>query len=138
MVISGGIPAVPKNRNSRNSVLNPSAEEKTSRISVPWNKNRSKLSEIRSELFRRRENNSEFRSLEQKLEANSRKYIPNHSAEEKTTQNSNPWNENRSKPTECCSKPFRGTDNNSKIGSEKTTFEAFEVWTNHFVKLLWK
>ena len=32
--------------NSRNFVRNHSAEEKTTRNSVPWNKNRSKLSEI--------------------------------------------------------------------------------------------
>ena len=38
MVISDGIPAVPRNKKSRNSVPNPSAEEKTSRNSVPWNK----------------------------------------------------------------------------------------------------
>ncbi len=35
--------------NSRNSVLNHSVEEKTTRNSVPWNKNRSKLLEFRSE-----------------------------------------------------------------------------------------
>jgi Flp pilus assembly protein TadB len=69
MVISDGIPAVPRNRKSRNSVPNPSAEEITTRNSVPWNKkgkNGSKLSEFRSEPFRRRENNSDFRSEEQK------------------------------------------------------------------------
>ncbi len=49
MVNSDGIPAVPRNRNSRNSVPNPSAEEKTTRNSVPWNKNRRKLAEFRSE-----------------------------------------------------------------------------------------
>jgi hypothetical protein len=66
MVISDGIPAVPRNKNSRNSVPNPSAEEKTTRNFVPWNKNRSKLTEFRSEPFSGRENNSEFRSVEQK------------------------------------------------------------------------
>ena len=35
--------------NSRNSVLNYSAEEKTTRNSVPWNKNRRKPSEFRSQ-----------------------------------------------------------------------------------------
>ncbi len=59
MVISDGIPAVPRNRNFRYSVPNPSAEEKTTRNSVPWNKNRSKLLEFRSEPFRGRKNNSE-------------------------------------------------------------------------------
>ncbi len=59
-VISDGIPAVPRNRNSRNSVPNPSAEEKTTRNSVPWIKNRSMLTES----------------------------VPNPSAEEKITRNS--------------------------------------------------
>ncbi len=35
MVISDGIPAVPRNRKPRNSIPNPSAEEKTTRNSVP-------------------------------------------------------------------------------------------------------
>ena len=38
-----------RTENSRNSVPNRSAEEKNARISVPWNKNRSKLLEFRSE-----------------------------------------------------------------------------------------
>ncbi len=63
MVISDGIPAVPRNRNARNSVPNPSAEEKKVRNSVPLNKNISKLSEFPSKPFRGRENNSEFRSV---------------------------------------------------------------------------
>jgi hypothetical protein len=37
--------------NFRNSVLNHSPEEKTIRNSVPWNKNRNKLSEFRSKTF---------------------------------------------------------------------------------------
>jgi hypothetical protein len=52
--------------NSRNSVLNHSAEEKTTRNSVSWNKNRSKHLEFCSEPFRGGENNSEFRYVEQK------------------------------------------------------------------------
>jgi hypothetical protein len=55
--------------NSRNSILNRSAEEKNARNSVQWNKIRSKRSEFpefHSEPFRGRENNSEFRSVEQK------------------------------------------------------------------------
>jgi hypothetical protein len=52
--------------NSRNSVPNHSPQEKNARNSVPWNKNRSKLSELHSEPFRVRENNSKFRSMEQK------------------------------------------------------------------------
>ncbi len=113
MVISDGIPAVPRKRNSRNSVPNPSVEEKTTRNSVPWTKNRSKISkfpseplqrkrtprnsvpwnrnkskisEFSSEPFRGRENNSEFRSVELK-QKNSRNSVPNYSAEEKTTRN---------------------------------------------------
>ncbi len=66
LVCSGRILAVLRNRNSRNSVPNCSAEEKIAQNSVPWNKIRSKCSEFRSETFRRRENNSEFRSVEQK------------------------------------------------------------------------
>ncbi len=45
--------------NSRNSVSNPSAKEKTTRNSIPWNRNRSKFSEFLSESFRGRENNTE-------------------------------------------------------------------------------
>jgi hypothetical protein len=48
--------------NSRNSVPKHSAEEKKVRNSVPWNKNRSKLSGFPSKPFRGRETNSEFRS----------------------------------------------------------------------------
>ncbi len=50
--------------NSRNSVPNRSADEKNARNSLPWNKIRCKRSESRSELFRGRDNNSEFRSSE--------------------------------------------------------------------------
>jgi hypothetical protein len=52
--------------NSWNSVLNHSADEKLTRNFVPWNKKRSKQLEFCSEPFRGRENNSEFRSVEQK------------------------------------------------------------------------
>ncbi len=65
MVISVGILAVQGTENSRNSVPNPSAE-KTTRNSVPWDTNLSKLSE----------------------------FVPNHFAEEKTTRNSVPWDKN--------------------------------------------
>jgi hypothetical protein len=41
--------------NSWNSVPNHAAEEKKARNSVPWNKNRSKLSELRSKPFCGRE-----------------------------------------------------------------------------------
>jgi hypothetical protein len=91
MVISDGIPAVPRNRKPRNSVPNPSAEEKTTRNSVPLNKNRSELPEFPSEHFSGRENNSEFLSVDTKIEEYSQNSLPNPSAEEKTTRNSIPW-----------------------------------------------
>ena len=59
MVISDGIPVVLRNR---------------------------KLSEFLSEPFCGRGNNSEFRSIGTKIQANSRKSVPNPSAEEKLTQ----------------------------------------------------
>jgi hypothetical protein len=43
-----------------------STKEETTRNSISKNKNKSKLSEFRSKSFRRRENNSEFLSVEQK------------------------------------------------------------------------
>jgi hypothetical protein len=49
-------------RNSRNSILNHSVEEKTTWNSVLWNKNISKHLEFCSESFSGRDNNSEFRS----------------------------------------------------------------------------
>jgi hypothetical protein len=49
---------------SHYSVPNPSVEENTTRNSVPWNQNKCKFSEFRSELFRGREHNSEFRSVQ--------------------------------------------------------------------------
>ncbi len=55
-----------RGKNSRNSVLYHSAEERTTRNSVPWNKNRSKHLEFCSEPCRGRKNNSEFCSMEQK------------------------------------------------------------------------
>ena len=75
MVNSDGIPVVPRNRKSRNSVPNPSAEEKTTRNSVPWNQNRCKFSEFRSKPFRGREHNSEFLSVQQKIEIYSRNAV---------------------------------------------------------------
>ncbi len=93
MVISDGIPAVPRNKNFRNSVPNPSAEERRTRNSVPLNK---------------------------KIEAKCRYSLPNPSAEEKTTRNSVPCNQNRSELSEFSFRtlqqkrrqlgiPFRGT-----------------------------
>jgi hypothetical protein len=60
MLCSGGIPAVPQNRN---------------------------LSEFHSEPFRRGEKCLEFYFVEQKIEANSPNSVLNQSAEEKTTRN---------------------------------------------------
>jgi hypothetical protein len=68
----------------RNSLLNPSAEEKTAWNSVKCNKNKSKVSEFPSELFSGRENNSEFCSV--------------------------PCNKNRSKLSEFLSQPFHGRE----------------------------
>ncbi len=48
-----------KEANSWNSLPNPSVEEKTTQISVPWTKNRRKPTEFRSKPFRRRESYSE-------------------------------------------------------------------------------
>jgi hypothetical protein len=53
-------------RRNSGSGPNCSAEEKNAWNSVLWDKYRSKLSEFLSEPFRGRENNSEFRSVEQK------------------------------------------------------------------------
>jgi hypothetical protein len=83
----------------RNSGFGPncSAEEKNAWNSVLWDKNRSKLSEFRSEPFCGREKHLEFCS-------------EHHSAEEKTTRNSVPWNKNRRKLSK-----FR-----SEAGSDET------------------
>ncbi len=74
-------------------------------------------------LFRRRRNrwNNWFVPAEFLLfrgTENSRNSVLNHSAEEKTTRNSVPWNKNISNHFEFCSEPFRGRDNNSKFRSE--------------------
>jgi hypothetical protein len=92
----------------------PCRGRENTRNSVSWNKSRRKLSEFPSEPFNGRENSSEFRSVEHKkrqplgipfrtlqrkskqlgipfrgtkIEAISRNSLPNHSAEEKITQN---------------------------------------------------
>ena len=133
-----GTNAVPRNKNPRNSVPNPSAEEKTTRNSVTLNKNRSELSEFPSEHFSGRESNSDFLSVDTKIEEYSQNSLPNPSAEEKTTRNSVPWKKYRSKLSEFRSEPFRGREpaqhktrqpKISIIVSEKTTFE---VRRNHF------
>jgi hypothetical protein len=136
MVISAGIPAVPRNRKPRNSVVNPSAEGKTTRNSVPLNKNRSKLSEFPSEHFSGRENSSEFRSVETKIEAYSQNSLSNPSAEEKTTRNSVPWKKYRNKLSEFRSEPFRGretclTQNAAHQNVKKWAQTTFEVRRNH-------
>ena len=98
MVISDGIPVVPRNRKSRNSVPSPSAEEKTTRNSVLWTKNRSKTLKIpfRTLQRTRKQLGIPFRGTE--IEANSRNFLPNPSAEEKTTRNSVPWKQTRPLP----------------------------------------
>jgi hypothetical protein len=122
MVISDGIPAVPRNRKPWNSVPNPSAEEKTTRNSVPLNKNRSELLEFPSEHFSGRENNSEFLSVDTKIEEYSQNSLPNPSAEEKTTRNSVPWKKHRSKLSEFRSEPFRGRETCSTQNSSAQNF----------------
>ena len=66
MVISDGIPAVPRNRMSRNSVPNPAAGEKTTRNSVPRNKNRSIFSEFPSEVRKSRLSSTPLQVLEKR------------------------------------------------------------------------
>jgi hypothetical protein len=138
MVISDGITAVPRNIKPRNSAPNPSAEKKTTRNSVPLNKNRSELSEFPSEHFNGRENNSEFLSVDTKIEAYSQNSLPTPSAEEKTTWNSVQWknieaNCRNSIPNHSAEeKPAQHKTRQPKfsiIVSEKTTFE---VQRNHF------
>ncbi len=75
-------------RTCRQNILEVS--EKTNR------KENRKLSVFSFEPFRRRENNSEFRSMELKKKQLSEFRAENPSAEEKTTQNSFLWNKNRS------------------------------------------
>jgi hypothetical protein len=65
--------------NSRNSVLNHSAEEKTTRMSIPLNKKRNKHLEFRSEPFRRREKQLGIPFCGTKIEANSRNPVPKQS-----------------------------------------------------------
>ncbi len=95
--------------NFPNSVPNPSAEEKTTRKPVLWNKNRSKLSNsLPNPSAEEKELEIPFRGT--KIEANSRNSLPNPSAEEKTTRNSIPWNKSRSKFSEFRSETFRGRE----------------------------
>ncbi len=132
MVISDGIPAVPRNSKPRNSVPNPSAEEKTTRNSVPLNRNRSELTEFPSEHFSGRENNSEFLSVDTKIEEYYQNSLPNPSAEEKTTRNSVPWKKYRSILSEFRSEPFRGRDTCSTQNSAAQNFiNSVRCQSNH-------
>jgi hypothetical protein len=128
MVISDGIPAVPRNRKPRNSVSNPSAEEKTTRNSVTSNKNRSELSEFPSEHFSGRENSSEFLSVDKKIEEYSHNSLPNPSAEEKTARNSVPGKKYKSKLSEFRSEPFRGREHaQHKTRQPKISIIGFDI-----------
>jgi hypothetical protein len=99
IVISDGIPAVPRNR---------------------------KFSEFRSEPFNGSENNSEFRSEEQQLKQNLG--IPsNPSAEGKTTRNSVPWNKIRIKLPEFRSEPFRRRENNSGQNAAAAVYDSIQI-----------
>jgi hypothetical protein len=59
---------------------------------VPRNR---KLSEFRSESFRRGEKARNSVPHGPRIEANSRNFVPNHSTEEKSTRNSVPWNKKK-------------------------------------------
>ncbi len=126
-----------------------------------------KISDFRSEPFRGRENNSEFRSVEE-IEKNSHNSVMNPSAKENTTRNSISWNQNRSKLSEfrfelqysaeenttqsqnsfpcknlqCCSEQFRGRETiadqkyaAAEYFKKSVRKDDFDVQTNHFVKL---
>jgi hypothetical protein len=67
MAISEGILAVPRNRKHMEFLSEPFGGRETTRNSVPFNKNRSKLSGFPSEPFTGRENNSEFHGTEQTI-----------------------------------------------------------------------
>ncbi len=82
------------------------AEQKTILNSVPWKKSRRKLSEFRSNPFRRRENNSEFHT----------------------------WNKNRRNFSVCCSKPFCWRENNSKQNTQSKI--SLLSYFCYFVKLI--
>jgi hypothetical protein len=122
MVIFDGIPAVPRNKKPRNSVPNPYAEDKTTLNSVPLNKKRSELSEFPSEHFSGRENNSEFLSVDTKIEVYPQNFLPNPSAEEKTSRNSVPWKKYRCQLSEFRSEPFRGRETCSTQNSAAQNF----------------
>ncbi len=113
--------------NSRNSVSNPSTDEKTTRNSVPWNKNRRKLLEFPNEPFSRRETTWNSVPRGTRIEANSWNSLPNPSAEEKTTRNSLPWSKNRSKFSEFLSEPFRGRENDSEQNAAAAVSDSYPI-----------
>ncbi len=116
---------IPRNRKSRNSVPNLSAEEKITQNSVPWNKNRSKLHIILFRTFLQKITQLGILFRGTKIDANSRNSVPNHSTEENTTGNSFPCNKNRNKLSECPSQPFRGRNQHHFVN----------LFCCHFVKL---
>jgi hypothetical protein len=71
MIISDGIPAVPRKRKLSEFRSEPSLEEKKTRNSVE--QKRSKLPECRSEPFLGRENNSEQYATAENFEKSARK-----------------------------------------------------------------
>ncbi len=91
-----------------------------------------KTSEFRAEPFRRWENNSEFRSVETKIEAYSHNSLPNPSAEEKITRHSVPWNKYRSRLSEFRSEPFRGketcSEQNAAAQNLKNSVRKDDLW----------
>jgi hypothetical protein len=119
----------------------PRKTEKTEHMVISNGIPEQKTLEFHSEPFRERENNSKFRSVEQKLKQTLRILFRILAWKRKQLGSSVPWNKNRSKLSECHSEPFHGRENNLeqnaaaenfKIVSEKTTFE---VQTNRFVIL---
>jgi hypothetical protein len=91
-----GFPVVEQSRNSvpwnknrsklRKSVPNSSTEEKTTRNSVPWNKNKKQTlgNTFQTIPQKRKQPKIPFRGT--KIEANPLNAVPNHSAEQTTTQ----------------------------------------------------
>jgi hypothetical protein len=92
------------------------------------------ISAFRSEPFHGRENNSEFRSVEQKMEVTSQHSVPNPSAEEKTTRNSVPWIKNKSSLSEFRSEPFRGRETTRASVPWKKRGKARNAIPNHSVE----
>ncbi len=118
---NSGCPAEQKTSEFRSE---PFRGRETTRNSVPLDKNRSELSGFPSEHFRGR---GKFLSVFTKIEEYSQNYLPNPSAEEKTTRNSVPWKKYRSKLSE-----FRGRETCSTQNSAAQNFNnSVQCQSNH-------